>query len=279
MSPRPTAPPRASLKVAYLSSQNLVIGAAATPATAALVPETLVVAWPPSSTAARPGLRSTQETAGAGILPVLAGALVVVPVFLQAPWVRLHPSSATLFTAVILAIGVLLELRGPGHWRALGPLLVGFSDSWLAGCLFWGWCRLHPLWHLPIEAFALPLALAGLSGRWRNASLFYLASLLGTACTDGAMALTGVMPLWPQVLSAPVAEAPALLHQAALQVLQPALLALVLGLAVVLTLVARRCRHSGAGGRLAAATLVTTVVVDGLFLIAALLSPQLSGLI
>jgi len=260
-----------------------VIGAATTPATAALAPETLVVPWPPSratrKTADTTTDQTTQEASWAAPLSALAAALVVVPVFLQAPWVRLHPSSATLFTAVILATGVLLEWRGPGRWRGFGPLLVGFSGSWLAGCLFWGWCRLHPLWHLPIEAFALPLALAGLRGRWRNAALFYLASLLGTACTDGAMALTGVMPLWPQVLSAPVAEAPVLLHQAALQVLQPAPLALVLGLAVALTLLARRCRRSGAGGRLAAATLVTTVLVDGLFLIAALLSPQLSGLV
>ncbi len=275
MTARLAAPPPASLKVAYLSSQNQVIGATATPPTSALVPETLVLSWHPSSTA----LKAHLGRSDAAVLPMVAAALVVVPVFLQAPWVRLHPSSATLFTGVMMAIGLLLELRGPERCRGFGPLLVGFSGSWLAGCLFWGWCRLHPLWHLPIEAFALPLALAGLSGRWRSASHFYLASLLGTACTDGAIALTGVMPLWPQVLSAPVHEAPALLHRAAMQVLEPASLALVLGMAVTLTLLARRCHRSGAGGRLAAATLLTTLAVDGLFLIAALLSPQLSGLI
>jgi hypothetical protein len=69
------------------------------------------------------------------------------------------------------------------------------------------------------------------------------------------------------------------LHRAALQVLEPASLTLVLGMAVALTLLARRCRRLGTGGRLAAATLLTTLAVDGLFLIAALLSPQLSGLI
>jgi hypothetical protein len=269
MSAWTAAPAPASLKVAYLSSQNQVIGATATPSTSALVPETLVLDWPRPS-APRRSLLGASPTAA---LPVVAAALVVVPVFLQAPWVRLHPSSATLFTAVILTVGLLLELRGPERWRGFGPLLVGFSGSWLAGCVFWGWCRLHPLWHLPIEA------LAGLSGRWRSGALFYLASLLGTACTDGAMALTGVMPLWPQVLSAPVLEAPALLHGAALQVLRPAPLALVLGLAFVLTQLARGCRRSGPGGRLAASTLVTTLVVDGLFLIAALFSPQLSGLV
>ncbi len=275
MTARRVAPPPASFKVAYLSSQNQVIGATATPPTSALVPETLVISLRPSSAALKAPLGGSH----AALLPMVGAALVVVPVFLQAPWVRLHPSSATLFTAVIMAAGLLLELRGPDRYRGFGPLLVGFSGSWLAGCLFWGWCRLHPLWHLPIEAFALPLALAGLSGRWRSASHFYLASLLGTACTDGAIALTGVMPLWPQVLGAPVHEAPALLHRAAVQVLEPASLALVLGMAVALTLLARRFRRLGTGGRLAAATLLTTLAVDGLFLIAALLSPQLSGLI
>jgi hypothetical protein len=227
------------------------------------------------SVAARP----VASAAVREVLPLAAIALVAVPVFLQAPWVRLHPSSATLFTAVILTAGVLLEQRAPEGWRGFGALLVGFSGSWLAGCLFWGWCRLHPAWHLPIEAFALPLALTGLQGRWSQASGFYLASLLGTACTDGAMALTGVMPLWPRVLGAPFREAPALLHQAAVQVLEPASMALVLGLATALLLIGRRLARSGPNGRLAAATLVTTLIVDGLFLIAALVSPQLSGLI
>jgi hypothetical protein len=90
-------------------------------------------------------------------------------------------------------MGVVLEQRRRQDWSTAGSLLVGFTGSWLGGCLFWGWFRLHPLWHLPIEAFALPLALAGLEGRWRLAASFYLASLLGTACTDGVMAITGVM--------------------------------------------------------------------------------------
>lgn len=72
-----------------------------------------------------------------------------------------------------------------------------------------------PLWHPPIEAFVLPLALAGLSGRWRLAASFYLASLLGTACTDAVMAVTGVMGSWTTVLQAPD-QAPPLLQQAAL---------------------------------------------------------------
>ncbi len=241
----------------------------------------LVTAAPPAgwagivavTTPTRPLLPKT------GSLPLAAALLVVGPVFLQAPWVRLHPSSATLFTAVLLAVGLWLERQEQTRWRQLGPLLVGFSGSWLAGCLFWGWFRIHPVWHLPIEAFALPLALTGLQGRWRIASAFYLASLLGTACTDLTMALAGVMPYWPAVLQATVQEAPALLHRAALQVLQPGSLLLVLGMAAALVRLGSFLAGSGLLGRMAAAALVTTLAVDGLFLAAALLSPAMSGLI
>jgi hypothetical protein len=113
-------------------------------------------------------------------LPLIAALLVAVPVFVQAPWVRVAPMAAALFTLPLAALGVVLEQRASGRLRSLGVLLVGFAGSWLGGSLFWGWCRLHPLWHLPIEAFALPIALAGLRSRWRLAAGFYLTSLDGT---------------------------------------------------------------------------------------------------
>ncbi|MEY3751083.1 MAG: hypothetical protein RLZZ11_117 [Cyanobacteriota bacterium] len=211
----------------------------------------------------------------------LAGALLVaLPVFLQAPWVRLAPFSAALFTAPLLLLGALLAFQGHGRWRDAGALLVGFSGSWLGGCLFWGWFRLHPLWHLPIEAFALPLALGGLRSRWRLAASFYLASLLGTACTDGVMALTGVMQRWTEVLNAPLDQAALLLHQAALQVMQPFPLAItLLAGALLIQLCRRTWQHPDPAWRLAASAVATTLAVDGLFLAAALWAPRLSGLI
>ena len=205
--------------------------------------------------------------------------LVAVPVFLQAPLVRQAPLAAALFTLPLVAAAVLLERHGRGLWQQFGPLLVGFSGSWLAGCLFWGWFREHPLLHLPIEAFALPLALAGLGGRWRLAGAFYLASLLGTAATDTAIALTGLMPLWPQVLSAPLSEAPLLLHQAGETVLEPANIALVTAIAALLIGVCAQLWKQGGPARVSAATLAATLAVDGLFLAAALLAPLSSGLI
>ena len=222
----------------------------------------------------------TTATSRLDLLAAAGALLVALPVFLQAPWVRLAPFSAAVFTLPLVLVGVLLEQRRQQGWSTAGALLVGFSGSWLGGCLFWGWCRLHPLWHLPIEAFALPLALAGLKGRWRLAASFYLASLLGTACTDGVMAITGVMTHWREVLLAPLDQAAALLHQAALGVLEPLPLAVV-GLAGwgLIGLCRHYWSHPDPAWRLAASALATTLCVDGLFLAAALAAPRLSGLI
>ena len=212
-------------------------------------------------------------------VPRLAAAMVVLPVFLQAPWVRLHPFSATLFTAVLLAVGIVLEQSGERQKAEIGQLLVGFSGLSLAGCLFWGWLRAHPLLQLPGEAFALPLALTGLSTRWRLASGFYLASLLGTAVTDLIMAMTGVMQAWPAVVMAPIDLAPGLLHHAGLALLLPLLLLLLAAAAVLILSLGRRCHQQGSTWSMAGAVLITTVWVDGLFLATALLQPGLSGLI
>lgn len=209
----------------------------------------------------------------------MATLLVCLPVFLQAPWVRTAPVQALLFTAPLLAAGILLERSGTAGRRELGVLLVGFCGCWLGGCLFWGWFRLHPVLHLPVEGFALPLAVAGLGSRWRLAGAFYLSSLLGTAATDAVMAVTGLMQLWPQVLRAPLQEAPLLLQTAGLMVLRPIPLAVVVLAAALLLLLTRLLWQAGGIGRAGAAVVAGTLVVDALFLAAALLAPQLSGVI
>ena len=230
--------------------------------------------------------RLSSETAGSAwralgqIGDGIAGSvLVALPVFLQAPWVRLSPVTAALFTAVLVATGVVLERQRAPRLRDAGSLLVGFAGSWLGGCLFWGWCRLHPIGHLPIEAFALPLALAGLNGRWRLGCALYLGSLLGTAATDAAIAATGVMPLWPQVLAADPLTAGPLLQEAAQRVLEPSSLLVVSGAAAVLLQVCRWLWPRGRAARVASAALATALAIDGLFLAAALVAPRLSGLI
>jgi hypothetical protein len=217
--------------------------------------------------------------AGGRLLPFAAALLVLLPVFVQAPWVHAAPMAASLFTVPLVAAGVLLERCGRGAWRDFGAVLVGFSGSWLGGSLFWGWFRVHPAWHLPIEGFALPLALAGLGGRWRLACGFYLTSLLGTAATDGMIAATGLMDLWPRVVTAPLHLAPLLLQQAAGQLLAPLPLAALLLAAALLGWLALGLWRQGPTERVAAACLGTTVAVDGIFLALALLNPGLSGLL
>jgi hypothetical protein len=130
-----------------------------------------------------------------------------------------------------------------------------------------------------VEAFALPIAVAGLWGPWRQAGQFYLGALLGTACTDAAMALCGVMPLWPQVLEAEPAAAQQLLAEAAALVLQPSHLLVVATFAVGMLCLSRWLWLKGQGCRVVAACLATTLMVDGIFLFLALLSPQFSGLV
>ncbi len=219
-------------------------------------------------------------------LSLWAGALVVLPVFLQAPWVRIHPFSSCLFTAVLLTAGIVAVQVGNTTWKQSGTLLVGFSGSWLAGTLFWGWLRMHPVLHIPVEAIALPLAIGGLNSRWKLSCSFYLASLLGTAITDITMALTGVMSFWPEVVNAASNEAAHLLNEAAKLVLQPtSLLILVSAAGLVLwlakqfwTQAARPSEHQEAWS-VAAAVLSTTILIDALFLVLSLSVPSLSGLI
>ena len=138
-----------------------------------------------------------------GGLPAVAAFLTVGPVFVQAPLVRLAPMAAALATVPLLLLALALTRHADPRRQQLGLLLVGFAGSWLGGSVFWGWFRQYPIWHLPIEGFALPLALGGLGTRWRPGAWFYLASLLGTAVTDGLIATTGLMPFWPPVVLAP----------------------------------------------------------------------------
>ena len=216
----------------------------------------------------------------------IAALLVVVPIFFQAPWVRIHPISATGFTALLVAIGVLLNSNADKTKSDLGALIVGFSGCWLAGCLYWGWLRAFPVFHLPIEAFALPLALTGLKGRWRISSVFYLSSFVGTSFTDLMMVITGVMDFWPQVTSAPIQEASILLQVAASYLLRPLpcfeIVTGAISILFISKIISKKSRDSPLlkeNWSIASIVLNTTLIVDGLFLITALAYPSLSGLI
>jgi len=125
--------------------------------------------------------------------------LVSVPVFIEAPLVRHLP-----WLSLILTLGwlwssaILLTQRRLWIW---GDLLLGFSGSWFAGSIYWGWFRWEPLWHLPIECLALPLPLWCISRhRLLIGSWFALGSLLGTAVTDVYFYVVDLMPQWRQVM-------------------------------------------------------------------------------
>ncbi len=215
-----------------------------------------------------------------------AGSLVVLPVFLQAPWVHFYPLSALLFTFVLVGLGIVLGQIISGKWFKIGSLLLGVSGSWLGGCLFWGWLRMHPVLHLPVEAVALPLAFVGLTTKWRMGAGFYLSCLLGTAFTDLMMVLTGVMSSWPEVVSSPIEEAAKKLNQTSLNLFNPLALCSILFAAFLILLLSNEMNKRGtlnspAGGAwlVAGAALTTTLWVDGLFLFTTLLQPKLSGLI
>ncbi len=152
--------------------------------------------------------------------------------------------------------------------------------------MFWGWLRMHPVLHLPVEAVAMPLACVGLSTKWRIGAGFYLACLLGTAFTDLMMLLTGVMSTWPQVVSAPIDQAAQILNQTSLRLLNIPILVCISLAAVLIIFLSDQMNQrgkiislSGSTWLVAGTALTTTLWVDGLFLITALIQPKLSGLI
>ena len=140
--------------------------------------------------------------------------LVVVPVFFQAPLVRSLPWLSLALTGTWLLAGVSLTSRATTQlW---GDLLTGFTWTWLAGSLYWGWLRAAPLWHLPVEALGFPLVLVLLlRGQGRVGSYFFLGSLFGTAVTDLYIYWTDLLPMWRQVMIVDPEWVPVLLREAA----------------------------------------------------------------
>lgn len=198
---------------------------------------------------------------------VLAAAsfLVSVPVFFQAPLVRQLP-----LLSLVMTLGwVWLSLRLSKQKRTLiwGDLLLGFSLSWLAGSIYWGWLRWEPYYHLPVEAIGLPFALWGWwRGKGMIGNLFYLGSLFGTVLTDVYFYLTSLIPYWREVMSVDPAQATSVLKRALIQVQNPwgvswALVLVGTLLSVGLWALSRRKMHwwafSGA--------VLSTILVDSLF--------------
>jgi hypothetical protein len=137
---------------------------------------------------------------------LVSAFLVSIPVFFQAPLVRQAPWFSLILTVGWLGISkILLEDSSNSSDRpqtGYGSLIWGFSLSWLCGTIYWGWLRTEPLWHLPIEAIALPWAVWAITKKnpYQIGAWFYIASLLGTAVTDLYFYLNDLTPHWKAIM-------------------------------------------------------------------------------
>lgn len=196
---------------------------------------------------------------------VAAAFLVTVPVFVQAPLVRLFPWFSLFGTAAWIWLS--LRLKRQPTLSLWGNLLLGFSWTWLAGSLYWGWLRWEPLLHLPVEALGLPFAFVDLrKGENRVGNWFYLGSLFGTAMTDLYFYMVNLVPHWRQIMQIEPSLASSVLKSAVNQVQTPWGISCAIGLISILLLVGLLPLRSpqlhwwAFGG-----AVLSTILVDGLF--------------
>jgi len=220
------------------------------------------------SFAAIPDLTDGDRARQRWLVFAAAAFLVSVPVFFQAPLVRAWPELSLALSAVWFAVAYQLNRRPA--WSLWGDLLVGFSWTWLAGSLYWGWWRWEPLVHLPLEAIALPFVLwSAYRQRWPVGSAFYLGSLLGTAMTDLYFYLTALIPYWRQVMRVEPEMAPAVFQGAIAHLQTPWALLCALWLVAVLLLVGLWALQKPQRQRWAfGGAVLSTILVDGMFWLA-----------
>ena len=219
-------------------------------------------------------------------LRLCSSIFVILPIFVQAPWVRFEPYSALCFTFFILVFGFLLSTKETNRWFIVGSLLLGVAGSWLGGCLFWGWLSAHPILHIPVEAVALPLALVGLGTKWKIGSSFYIASLFGTAITDITIFFTGIMDQWMEVITASPENAPLILQKTSEDLIhfKPLLFICIASLMLwcISNLISCTATINSVNGRALLVSnfvIQTTLIVDGIFIFLAIIQPTLSGLV
>lgn len=195
--------------------------------------------------------------------------LVSVPVFIEAPLVRSLPLLSLAMTAGWVWLSFALMSRPSTYlW---GDLCLGFSWSWLAGSIYWGWFRWEPLLHLPIEAIGLPFALLCLKYGWgKVGNFFYLGSLLGTVITDVYFYTVDLIPYWRQIMQVEPTFVSPILRSAVAQVHSPwgigwAILLVIVLLGLGIFPLRYRQYHWWAFG----GAVLSTILVDSLFWLAA----------
>ena len=211
---------------------------------------------------------------------------VILPIFFQAPWVRYQPMSALAFTFLIIALSFFLYNNFSQKFFIVGSLLLGVAGSWLGGSLFWGWLSAHPILHIPVEAVVLPLALLGLRTKWKIGSSFYIASLFGTAMTDLVIFCTGIMDQWMAVINAEPDLAPLILQQTSQNLINFKPLSIIFIAGLILWLISKfLTKYTSADSLNKKSLLVssyvlqTTLIVDGIFVLLAIIQPTFSGLV
>lgn len=198
-----------------------------------------------------------------------AAFLVAVPVFVQAPLVRIAPVLSLAITALWLWLGD-RWMKQPAIYL-WGDLMVGFSWTWLAGSVYWGWFRANPYLHLPLEAISLPMVLALMyCSKAKIGNYFYLGSLLGTAITDLYFYCVGLIPYWRQLMISPPNQAGQILHSALLRMetYEGVGYAIVL-LALLIMLGTIPMRSSSTKWWAFSGAILSTILVDSLFFVAA----------
>ncbi len=197
---------------------------------------------------------------------------VAVPVFFEAPLVRALPWLSLALTGGWVWLST--ALCGKPKTQLWGELLMGFTWTWLAGSLYWGWFRWEPSLHLPLEAIALPIAIWGFYYNWcKIGNSFYLGSLFGTVVTDCYFYLTDLIPYWRQLMLAEPNQVQLIFRQAILQMYTPwglswvAMLALLLLTVGLLALSQQKLHWIAFSG-----AVLSTILVDGLFWLAASLA-------
>ena len=211
---------------------------------------------------------------------------VILPIFVQAPWVRFAPISALCATFIILFVAFVLSRKESDNSFIVGSLLLGVSGSWLGGCLFWGWLSAFPILHIPVEAVAFPLAMVGLGTKWKIGSSFYISSLFGTAITDLAIFLTGIMDQWKEVITADSDNAPLILQKTSENLIQLKSFSIIILTALILWLISKEIFNiavanttNGKALLVSSYVIQTTLVVDAIFIFLAIIQPTLSGLV
>jgi len=179
-----------------------------------------------------------------------------------------------------------LNQKRSNKWFIVSSLLLGVSGSWLGGCLFWGWLSPFPILHIPVEAVVLPLALIGFGTNWKIGSSFYISSLFGTAVTDITIFLIGIMDQWRQVITADSENAPIILQKTSESLIQIKSLSIIVLVALILWFISKEIFDSAtinstSGKALLVSSYViqTTLIVDGIFIVLAILQPTFSGLV